>query len=248
MKRSSFVLAAIIGITAISSTPALAQNRRGNRESARAQQSERAAERPRADAAAPAPAQARQYAVPRAQAAAPPVVVHPNVAPRYNARPYVAHPYAGPVYVRPSYRAYPYARPYYYRPYAVAPYYSAIYPFRPNSHLSFGITLGYGVPYYAYPYPVSVYGYAAPPAPIVVGPNSTQYGGVSLELSPPDAQVFVDGNYAGVVADFDGTRQPLTLTAGRHHIDIDANGYRPFSFDVNVLPGQVLPYRGDLAR
>jgi hypothetical protein len=156
-------------------------------------------------------------------------------------------PYARP-YVRPYYQPYyqPSYHPYY-RPYAVAPYYSTIYPFRPRTRLSFGIFLGYPVPYYSYPYPVPVYGYAAPGAPVVVGPNSGQYGGVSLELSPADARVFVDGNYAGVVGDFNGTRQPLTLSVGRHHIDIDADGYQPWSFDVNIVPGQILPYRGDLA-
>jgi hypothetical protein len=106
--------------------------------------------------------------------------------------------------------------------------------------------LGYPVPFYAYPYPVPVYGYAAPSAPVIIGPGSVRYGGVSLEISPRDASVYVDGNYAGRIQDFDGTRQPLTLTAGRHHVLVDAPGYQPWGFDVDVVPGQVLPYRGDL--
>ena len=41
--------------------------------------------------------------------------------------------------------------------------------------------------------------------------------------------------------------RPLTLGVGRHHISVQAPGYRPLDFDVNIAPGQVLPYRGDLA-
>jgi len=136
--------------------------------------------------------------------------------------------------------------PRYYRPYVVAPFYSTPYLFRPHFSIGFGISLGYPVPYYAYPYAVPVYGYAAPPSPVVVGPGSAQYGGVSLEISPSNAAVYVDGAYAGVVRDFDGRRQPLTLAGGRHHIEVDAPGFEPWAFDVDIVAGQVLPYRGDL--
>jgi hypothetical protein len=126
--------------------------------------------------------------------------------------------------------------------------YGRPYEFRPRTRINFGIFLGYPVPYsyYAYPYPVPVYGYGRPGAPVVVGPGSSDYGGVTLEISPNDAEVFVDGQYAGLVQDFDGTQRPLTLTAGSHHLDVRAPGCEPLAMDVNVNPGEVLPYRGDL--
>ncbi len=125
----------------------------------------------------------------------------------------------------------------YYRPYV----------FRPRLSIGFGIFSGYPVPYsYSYPYPIEVYGYRAPRAPVMVGPGSPYYGGVALEMGPYDADVFVDGNYAGKVEDFDGTSQPLTLVAGTHRIEVQAPGYAPLIFDVTVQPGQVIPYRGDL--
>jgi hypothetical protein len=125
----------------------------------------------------------------------------------------------------------------YYRPYV----------FRPRLSIGFGIFAGYPVPYaYSYPYPVPVYGYAAPRGPVVIGPGSNAYGGIALEITPGDAAVYVDGTYAGVVADFDGSTQPLTLTGGTHRIDIEARGFAPLTFDVGVQPGQVIPYRGDL--
>jgi hypothetical protein len=122
------------------------------------------------------------------------------------------------------------------------------YEFRARTRINFGIFLGYPVPYsyYEYPYPVPVYGYGRPGGPVIIGPGTSYYGGVSLEISPSDAEVFVDGQYAGVVRDFDGTQQPLTLTAGSHRLDVRAPGYEPLAMDVNVNPGEVVPYRGDL--
>jgi hypothetical protein len=121
------------------------------------------------------------------------------------------------------------------------------YIFRPRTRLAFGIYLGYGVPYaYTYAYPVPVYGYGAPAAPVYIGPDSTLYGGVTLEISPENAEVFVDGQDVGTVADFDGTNGPLNLTAGQHHIELSAPGYVPLAMDVNVVPGQLIPYRGDM--
>jgi hypothetical protein len=163
----------------------------------------------------------RAVAVPRA---AHPVVVAPRVV-----RPVVVAP-------RYAYRA----------PYYAAPVYRP-YVFRPRVSIGFGVFLGYPVPYtYSYPYPIRVYGYRAPIAPVVVGPASPYYGGVSLEISPNNAAVYVDGGYAGIVADFDGTRQPLTLMAGTHRIEVQAAGLAPLVFDVNVQPGQVIPYQGQL--
>jgi PEGA domain len=121
------------------------------------------------------------------------------------------------------------------------------YVFRPRWQISFGIFAGYPVPYtYADPYPVPVYGYAAPASPVVVGPESNVYGGVTLEITPNDGSVYVDGAYAGIVRDFDGSRQAMTLAGGEHQIEIDRPGYEPLVMDVNVQPGQVVPYRGEM--
>lgn len=119
------------------------------------------------------------------------------------------------------------------------------YFFRPRLSIGFGIYMGYPVSYYAYPYAVPVYGYGAPSTEVYVGPNA-QYGGIALEIQPDDGYVYVDGGYAGIVRDFDGSRQPLTLTPGPHHIEVDQNGFEPLTFDVTVQPGQVIPYQGQL--
>jgi len=170
-------------------------------------------------------------------------VAVPRVAPRYdyhdgryNSR--YGH-YDNHYYYNGRYYSGPWRGWYGYAPFR--PYY-----FRPHFSLGFGIYLGYPVPYYAYPYPVPVYGYGAPYGEVNVGPNTTAYGGVALQITPSDAAVYVDGNYAGVVADFDGTRQPLTLVPGAHHIEIVQNGFEPWAFDVTVQAGMVVPYQGSL--
>ena len=138
------------------------------------------------------------------------------------------------------------------------------YTFRPRVRVGFGVFLGYPVPYPSYDpyaYPSQVYGSQYPaygyPAPgpgypsqgpgYQVGPNgAAAYGGVSLDISPSDATVYVDGTYVGPADEFYDPSHPLSLRAGRHRIQVQAPGYQPLFFDVDVLPGQVIPYQGDL--
>jgi hypothetical protein len=65
-------------------------------------------------------------------------------------------------------------------------------------------------------------------------------------VTPSDASVSVDGVYIGVVADFSPTHQPLTLTLGRHHIELQAPDMIPIALDVDIVGGEVVPYRGSL--
>jgi hypothetical protein len=254
------ITAALLTGFALASAPAFAepQGTRGHQPQAHVQQSAPRAERavPRA-AARPEIARPVAPSVVRPSVGARPIapnVVRPSVvAPRASVQPNVVVPgHAVPRAVPRSYAypAHPYtAHPYVvhpYHPYVVAPYYRP-YVFHPYFSVGFGFWAGYPVPYtYAYPYPVPVYGYGAPSTDVTVGPSSTQYGGVSLEVTPADASVSVDGGYAGVVRDFDGTEHTLTLASGRHHIEISAAGFQPMSFDVDTVPGQIVPYRGDL--
>ena len=110
--------------------------------------------------------------------------------------------------------------------------------YRPGFSLGFGLFFGSPRPY-RYAYPAYGYGYGSV-APAVA------YGAISFALDPGDAAVYVDGNYVGVARDFDDTMQPLSLTAGTHRIELNAPGYEPVAFDVNVVPGQIIPYQGSL--
>src|SRR5262249_2079818 len=50
-------------------------------------------------------------------------------------------------------------------------------------------------------------------------------GKLRLQIEPRSARVFVDGYYAGIVDDFNGVFQRLTLAAGPHHVVVNAPGF-----------------------
>ena len=101
----------------------------------------------------------------------------------------------------------------------------------------------WGASYPAYPgYPASA-GYP----PYAYPPSSGYfYGGVRLKVKPREAEVYVDGYFAGRVDDYDGAFQKLNLVTGAHHIEIQAPGFEPLAFDVNIQVDQTVTYRGEL--
>jgi hypothetical protein len=78
--------------------------------------------------------------------------------------------------------------------------------------------------------------------------RSSADAGIKLKVKPSNAQVFVDGYFAGEVDEFDGVFQRLPLTSGEHRIEIRAPGFQPLTFDVNVEPFQVINFKGELKR
>jgi hypothetical protein len=86
---------------------------------------------------------------------------------------------------------------------------------------------GYYSPFWG-PYPY--YGYGGYPIGV---PNS---GDVRVLATPKQAEVFVDGFYAGVVDDFNGTFQRLHTTLGGHAITLHLEGYRTVTQNIYVTP------------
>jgi hypothetical protein len=78
--------------------------------------------------------------------------------------------------------------------------------------------------------------------------SSVSAAGLKLKVKPNDAQVFVDGYFAGRVDEFDGVFQRLPLNPGQHHIEVRAEGYISLTFDVSAEPYQTIKYRGELKR
>ncbi len=143
------------------------------------------------------------------------------------------------------------------------------YPYYYGYYDSYYSPYGYPDPYPSYPYPS--YPYPAYPYPstsypryptstypqnpsasgsIGVQPGQSQAntGGVSFEITPGTAQVFIDGSYVGTVGEFTPTTQPIGMTPGRHRIEIRAPGYRTMDFEADVVAGQVIPYQGAMER
>jgi hypothetical protein len=167
-----------------------------------------------------------------------------------------------PRYVTPRYIPRVFSRPY--------------YVFRPRVTIGIGLWVGFPVTYpypygyygtysypygypYPYPYPYSSYGSPYSPTPypaypasgstVVVRPQAqASAGGLSFEVTPSDAEVYVDGTYVGTVGQFTPTTEPLDLTPGRHRIELRAPGYQTIVFDTDIVAGQVIPYRGAMQR
>ena len=86
-----------------------------------------------------------------------------------------------------------------------------------------------------------------PDAANPLDPNAPT-GGLRLKIEPRDAEVFVDGYFAGRVDDFDGAMQKLKVAIGPHRVEVRAPGYETLSFDVAIIEGQTTTYKADLKR
>ena len=117
--------------------------------------------------------------------------------------------------------SYYYGSPYYYgRQY----YYNAYDPFFYGAY-------GYSPFYYS-----GAYGYA----PYYYGGRYSDGGSLRVIVDPEQTRVYVDGYYAGIVDDFDGIFQRLSLPPGRHEISLKLDGYRTHKFRVYVPVDQTL--------
>ena len=83
----------------------------------------------------------------------------------------------------------------------------------PISTIRSGTIPWYGFAYGQYPW--GPYGYP-PYRTYRVDPGAS----LRLEVKPKEAEVYVDGFYAGIVDDFDGTFQRLSVTPGEHDIEL----------------------------
>jgi len=104
-----------------------------------------------------------------------------------------------------------YYRSYYYRPYAYWNWYGAPYWYP------------YYRPYYYRPYGSGYY---------------YGYGEIRLEIKPKTAKVYVDGDYVGILDDFDSWHQRLDIEPGKHRIVVRESGFAPYVETIRVLPGR----------
>lgn len=243
--------ALVVAVLSLAAVPAGAQERRDNRHERNGGRATARAQGPRQDDGQRAAARGRdnaprgsyqQRAVPRSS---------DRPAYRGNDRRQYAPPSRSRSYSsRPYYYSRPYVRPFRYVPYR--PFYFArpYYSFRPRLNIGFGLWIGDPVPYpYAYlgTYSPRVYGYY-PEGSYRVTPGVPVYGGVSFDIQPSDADLFVDGEYVGPIGNFTTTSEPLTLTPGVHRIAVQRDGFRSMEWDATIEPGQVIPYRGAMDR
>ena len=152
-----------------------------------------------------------------------PVVVDRAV-PRTSVPPAVDRVYRNPHYYRNNY--YPYYQPWGYGAFGLGYFYYSPWAWNPG--------------YYGYGY--GPYGYAGPN---IVGVGY-DVGSVKLKVKPRDAEVYVDGYFAGQVDDFDGVFQALKLDSGGYSIEIRKPGFETLRFDVRVQPDRSITFRGEM--
>jgi hypothetical protein len=146
---------------------------------------------------------------------------------------------------------------------------SPYYVFRPHVFIGLGLWAGYPIAY-GYPYEdtggysyLDPYGYdvaprapSAPPDGVSDDPARVPQtdnilsvlGGLTFDVTPDDADVFIDGRLVGSVGQFSSASRPLSLTPGRHQVQIRAAGFSALGFHVDITAGQVMPFQGTLER
>jgi hypothetical protein len=123
-------------------------------------------------------------------------------------------------------------------PYHHYPHYRRYYD--PWGFGSFGLGYFYYSPWTWGP----AYGY--PAYPYYSGGYGYDVGRVRLKVQPRDAEVWVDGYYAGTVDDFDGIFQALKLDSGGYRIEVRKPGFETLVFDVRVQPDRTITFRGEM--
>ena len=116
-----------------------------------------------------------------------------------------------------------------------------------RSHFYFGFGAYYG-PYFFNPWFFAPYGYYP------LGPYGYWYdfgpGGASLkvQVEPKNAEVYVDGHLAGIVDQFDGMFQSLSVEPGGREITVYLEGYRSIRQSLYLSPGSTYRIKGVLEK
>ncbi len=107
----------------------------------------------------------------------------------------------------------------------------------------------YGYPYYGYPYSYAWYGSPYFSAgwgwPYGAYPYYSPYAGggydasasLRLEVTPKEAEVYIDGYMLGTVDDFDGTFQRLRLPPGAHELTLYFDGFKTVHQSLRLSSG-----------
>jgi hypothetical protein len=94
-----------------------------------------------------------------------------------------------------------------------------------------------GVGFGYYPFSVSLGYVGGPPDP---------RGSLRTQVAPRQTEVFIDGYYAGLVDDFDGSHQKLRLEPGAHTVTLYLDGHRLYEESVYSTPGSKIKLRHEM--
>jgi hypothetical protein len=80
------------------------------------------------------------------------------------------------------------------------------------------------------------------------GPMPKEWAIVKIDVDPDRAAVFLDGQFVGHVAEFQGLGRSLQVVPGTHKIKITLPGYVPFETQINPLAKQKVEVKTDLVK
>jgi PEGA domain-containing protein len=69
---------------------------------------------------------------------------------------------------------------------------------------------------------------------------------IKIDVSPDRAAVILDGTFAGTAHEFGGMGRAMLVNPGKHHLQINLPGYRPFDTELNLLPYQKITIKTKL--
>jgi hypothetical protein len=78
--------------------------------------------------------------------------------------------------------------------------------------------------------------------------NSREAGALRLKVKPDTASVYLDGEYVGLVNQYDGMFHKLHLDGGNHRVEIRAPSHQTLTFNVRIEPDHTETYRGELEK
>lgn len=71
---------------------------------------------------------------------------------------------------------------------------------------------------------------------------------VDTDISPEDAEVWLDGVYIGIADDFDGNPDFLYLKPGRYHLEFRYQDHETYDINFDARPGQKVNLDRDMLR
>ena len=83
-------------------------------------------------------------------------------------------------------------------------------------------------------------------SPLPQTSSSSPRGALRLEIGPPGAQLYIDGFYAGTVAETNRTEAGLSLAVGWHRLEIRAPGFVTPAINVTIEANRTLVYHAEL--
>ena len=116
----------------------------------------------------------------------------------------------------------------------------------------FSLSFAFGFPYFYDPYPAYGYGggggYYSRDDRDDHADNRQPTGSIRVRANPRHARVYIDGALVGTVDEFDGLGDHLEIEAGRHQIELRADGYESYSSEVSVRAGRTMTERANLKK